>query len=249
MIWFRYLILVLLACCAPIALADDDKGGDKDKDKGGEGDKGGDKKPDGVYLSRKEYDEMMANQKTKDDKDKDEKDKDDEDPLLKKVAKDKADRDAKQADAKSIEGALKFTMGLTDFVTKNGDLLPSDIGELVKASNSETYDSEVAKAAAVKASILKCYFSQQANVDSLTESQKRDLDEYNKLTKTGREERAPTIYANIFEPTLEMHRRLKKADEVRRGESGIQTTSGTEAAYRQKMIDAATKKYLGNLGK
>lgn len=243
----RSLLMMAMLFFAPVALCDDKGAGDGGNGggSGGGGSGGGDKKPEAVMITREELDRLIAEAakgKGKDDKGGGGGG-DGGDPLLEKVEKDRKERERTQSDSKSIESALKFTLGLEDFVKTNADLLPSEVAELVHVAKGEKYDTEVAKAAAVKASILRCYFSQQANVDSLTESQKRDLDEYNKLTKTGREEKASTIYANIFEPSLEMNRRLKRAEELRRGDSGI-LPSGTEAAYRQKMVDASMKKYF-----
>ena len=188
-------------------------------------------------MTREEYDRLMAPTAPTPGGDP-------PDPLRQKVKDQQDERDRNSTDAKSIEASLAFTMGLDDFAKRNADLLPAEIGEIIRVANAETYDSATAKASAVKVSVIASYFGLQENVDSLTEGQRRQLDDYLKLTKNGREQKAPTIYANIFEPSLEMNRRLKKAEELNRGQNGVLTSTGTEAAYRDRMIAASRKKYL-----
>lgn len=235
-IWFRYMILFLFAWCAPIALADTPPPTPPAPPAPPPPTP---PKPDVITMTREEYDKLIGRKEDPPPPPKD------DDPLRDRVRKDREDRERVVTDQKAIETALAFTMGLDAFVSKNADLLPSEIGEIVKVANAETYDSASSKANAVKRSVIETYFSVQANREALTEFQKRDLDDYMKLTKTGREEKATSIYSNIFEPTLEMNRRLKKADEVRRGQSGVQTSTGTEAQYHQRLIAGSRKRYLG----
>lgn len=169
----------------------------------------------------------------------------DDDPIAAKVKKDREAREKADADAKTIENSLAFTMGIGALVDKDASLLPKDMKEIIAAAEKLTYTNAAHKANAVKASIIKAFFAVESNMEGLTASQRHDLDEYLKLSQTGREEKAATVYANIFEPTLEMNRRLQKAIELQRGNNGIQTSSGTEANYREKMIAAAQKHYLG----
>lgn len=198
--------------------------------------------PTHVTMTREEYDALKAGQK-KDEKKEGGGGDDDDDPLLKKVADQKKQRQKTESDSKAIESAISFNLGLDSFIKDNADLLPEEISEAVKASAKETYDSAAQKAAAVKKAVIGSYFKVQANVDMLTASQRAALDDYNKLTNTGKEEQATVIYANLFEPCLEMQRRIRKAEELSRGRNGAIHSSSTEAAFRDKMIAAAMKKY------
>jgi hypothetical protein len=199
--------------------------------------------PTHVTMTREEYDALKAGQKKEGGGDGGGGDGDD--PLLKKVADQKRQRQKTEADSKAIETAIGFNYGLDTFIKDNKDLLPEEISDAVAQSAKETYDSAAQKAAAVKKAIIGAYFKQQANVDMLTASQRASLDDYNKLTNTGKEEQAPTIFANLFEPCLEMQRRIRKAEELARGRNGSVQSSSSEAAYRDRLIKGSRKKYLG----
>ncbi len=82
-------------------------------------------------------------------------------------------------------------------------------------------------------------------MDLLTASHKTAVADYLKLTNTGREERAPHVFENIFEPALEMMRRVKKAEDVGKTKNGFGgDKSAAENAYRDKMIAVSKKHYL-----
>ncbi len=232
---FASLCLVLFASVAKA----DDKPGDKP----------GDKKPTAeeqlaAALKREEdyKKEIETLKKPKPDPTPDPKD---QDGLREKAAKEKADAEKTAATTKEIERALLFTTGLDKFVVDNAPLLPSDIPAIVKIANKETYDNATLKAGALKKAIIESYFSVQDNLDALTAGQKATLDEYLKLTKNGKESKAADIYENIFEPALEMIRRIKKAEDVGRGRAGFATTTEANSAYKDKLVAGSRKAHLG----
>lgn len=173
------------------------------------------------------------------------KDGDGEDDLRKKVAKDKESNEEIAKQTKEIERALGFNMRVHTFVKENKDLLPATIAAIVTQADKETYDNATAKASAVKSAIIQEYFAVQSNLDQITPAQKIQLDDYLKLTKTGKEQRAADIYENIFEPALETVRRVKKAEEVGRSRTGFGVSTESSTAYKDKLVAIARKTHLG----
>ncbi len=168
-----------------------------------------------------------------------------EDGLREKAIKEKEAGDNKKLEEKRLESALRFTMGVAELVKANSDALPSGIANILATAEKEKYDSSVEKASAIKAAFIHEYFSVQANVDLLTASQKVALDDYLKLTKNGREQKSEVVYENLFEPALEMHKRLKKAEELSKARSGFASGNSVDDGYRDRLIKAARKTYLG----
>lgn len=160
-------------------------------------------------------------------------------------AKAKAERDAKDkknSDTKALEKALTFNLKADEFLKTNESLLPKDIGDIFKLAQKENYNDAIEKDGAIKTGIIQSFFSVQANMDLLTDSQKTSLDDYLKLTKTGKQEKAQSIYDSIFEPSFEMLKRIKKATALSKG----QVESGDEdLAYKNKMIKLAKQHHLG----
>jgi hypothetical protein len=200
------------------------KDGKGDKD-GKDGDKDKDKGKDG-------------------DKDKDGKDGGDD--LKAKADKERKAAEDRKADFKSMESAIGFNHGVEQFIKDHADILPSEIGEIFAVAGKEKYDSAAEKASALRSAFIQSFFSVQANVDLLTKAQKITLEDYLKLTKNGKEQKAEAIYENLFEPTLEMLKRVKKAEELGKARSGYASGGNkTEDAYRQRLIDGSRKSYLG----
>lgn len=167
-----------------------------------------------------------------------------DDPDLKKKADDAAKAKLKQSsDTKSIEAALKFSLGAKDWLKDNATLLPKDIDGIFTAAESEKYDSAVEKDGAIKSAVIQKFFEVQSNLDLLTVSQKSALDEFLKLTKNAKQEQSQKMYEQIFEPTFEMLKRLKKAEQLRH--DGHTDPTNSDQKYKERMISLSRKHYLG----
>jgi len=169
----------------------------------------------------------------------------DDDDLIKKARKEKEDGESLQVKTKQIERALGFNMGIDTFVKDNAELLPAEVAQIVALAHKESYDDAQSKASAIKASMIQSYFAIQANLDALTASQKTTLSDYLKLTKSGKEQKAAEVYENIFEPALEMVRKVKKAEEVGRGISGYGNPSAGSTAYKDRLVAMSRRTHLG----
>jgi len=223
---------------------------------GGNQQKGGDQKPGdqkpiaGITLTREEYDRLMANQKPKDDKDgggdgKGGKDKNGNDPILDRVAADKKDKEQTSLREKQMEGALKFNLSSDKFIKEYESILPKDISEIFAAAAKEKYDSQIDQANATKASLMKSFFSQQVNLDVLTENQKAAVEDFLKLSATARQEKSAELYSGVFEPVLEMLKRVKKAEQVAKANNGQVDSNDSDKAFKDRMIKGSHAHYLG----
>lgn len=169
--------------------------------------------------------------------------KDDDSTLNDKVKKDQEAKDKQSKDSAELESALRFSLGSKDWLKTNSSLLPKEVEGLFNAAEKETYGSAIEKAQALKAGIIQSFFSIQANVDLLTPGLKSALEDYLKLTKNGKQERAQSIYDNVFEPAFEMLKRVKKAEQLRA--TGSTEGTDSETAYKNRMMALSKKHYLG----
>ncbi len=168
------------------------------------------------------------------------------DPDLKERARmSREAEDKKKGDSKALEKALTFSLKSQEFLKQNEALLPKDVEDIFKQAEKENYDSAIEKDAAIKAGIVQSFFSVQANVDLLTPGLKAQLEDYLKLTKTGKQEKAQHIYESIFEPSFEMLKRLKKAEALSKGFGG----GADEDAYKAKLQKLSREHYLGEKAK
>lgn len=174
-------------------------------------------------------------------------DKDDDD-LGDKVRRQKEENEKRQGDNRRVESALKFNLGVEGFAKEHADLLPASIPEILKQAARENYDSAEEQAASVKIAIVKEFFQVKENRELLTRTQANALDEFEKLTKTGKEEKVGSIYENIFEPALETSKRVRKATELGKSRNGVRSGNKTEEGYKQRLIDGAKRAHLGEKG-
>lgn len=215
-----------------------DGGGDTKDTKGGGGSGGADLKAitDRLEKLEKENAELKSS-KGKDDKT--------DDPDLQEKARLAREKKEKEgADSKSIEKALQFTMSSKEWLKQNQSALPKDVAGVFEAAEKENYGSAVEKANAIMDGTLGVFFKQQENLDLLTLAQKTLLEDYLKLTKTGRQEKAREMYENVFEPTFTMKLRIKKAGELAKA-GHTDGGSDAEQAHRNRMMKLSRKHYLG----
>lgn len=198
---------------------------------------------------KKDDDEGDKNKGKKTGGKKDDEDEEDEgDDLREKIRKEKEAANTEAAKMKGIESALKFNLGVADFIKANEDVLPEEIPQILKAAEKEKYDSAGEKASAVKAAFVQSFFAIQANVDLLTSNQKSQLDDYLKLTKNGKEQKAEAIYENLFEPALETLKKVKKAEELGKARTGFASGSKVEDGYKARLMAGSRKTYLNEKG-
>lgn len=162
--------------------------------------------------------------------------------LADKARKKREDDEKRVADTKSVEQALKFNLSGKEWAKTHEALLPKNIASIFEQAEKEQYDTAVEKANAIKAGVVSEFFALQANLDLLTAAQKSALDDFQKLTKTGKQERVKQVYEMVFEPAFETLKRVKKAEQL---QSGFGSPSDAEAAYKKKLMDGSRKHYLG----
>jgi hypothetical protein len=166
----------------------------------------------------------------------------DDPDLLKKAALQKELDMQKAGDLKATEAALRFSMSAPEFLKTNASLLPKNAADIFKQADKETYESAVQKDKAIKSGLIQSFFEVQSNVELLTPGLKNQLDEYLKLTNTGKQDRAMQVYESIFEPTFEMLKRIKKADALNKGYG---SGSSFDDEYKNKLMTGSKKHYLG----
>lgn len=166
----------------------------------------------------------------------------DDKSLAEKAEADRKAKEAKDLESKTLESALKFNLSSKDWMKNNASLLPTNIQGIFDQAEKENYGSAVQKSNAIKTGVVLEFFAQAVNLDLLTEHQKQTLAEFKALTKDVKEERVQGIYDSIFEPTLEMLRKVKKAEALQKG---LGTPSDAEDAYKQRMIKLSRQHHLG----
>lgn len=190
-----------------------------------------------------------ASKEKKDDEGDEDDESEDDGDLRSKVKKEKEAEENRKLESKRIESALKFNLSINAFVKEHEDILPSELNEILKAAEREKYDSAIERANVVKKHLIEAFFEIQSNLDLLTSNQKQQLDDYLKLTKNGKEQKAEFIFENIFEPAIESLKRIKKVEEVGKANPGFASGTKVENAYKEKLMNISKKAHLGEGGR
>lgn len=169
--------------------------------------------------------------------------KNEEDPdLQERARRERAKADGDSARTRQLENAIKFNLKSEDFLKQNETLLPKDVQDIFKQADKENFSDAIEKDSAIKSGLVQSFFAVQANVDLLTPGQRTTLDDYLKLTKTEKQNRAQQVYDMVFEPAFETLKRVKRAEALSKGYGN---GSDAETAYKQKLMASTRKHYLG----
>lgn len=213
-------------------------GGAGDGNKGDQGGKGDEDPASVIALLRAENERLKASIKPPGDG----KPPKDDTELHERARREREASDKDQDKTRRLEEALKFNMRAPEFLKQNESLLPKDVADIFKQADKEKFGDAIEKDSAIKSGLIQSFFAVQANVDLLTPGQKASLDDYLKLTKTGKQDKAQAIYDMVFEPAFETLKRVKRAEALGKGYGG---SSDAEAAYKTKLMNLSRKHYLG----
>lgn len=166
----------------------------------------------------------------------------DDKTLAQKAEAERLAREKGQTDTQKIERDISYNLGVKKFVEDHKAFLSEDVAGILTQAEKEKYDSAGQKAAELRTEIIEAFFKVQSNLDILTAAQKRNLADFQKLTKDGKRQDSEKVYESVFEPALEMVKRVKKAEELNLAARGYATaTGGPLGAYKQKLLEAAKR--------
>lgn len=166
----------------------------------------------------------------------------DDPSLADRARKEREAKEKGHADAAKIERDISYNLGVKKFVDDHKAFLSEDVQGILAQAEKEKYDTAGQKAAELRTEIIEAFFKVQANSDILTSAQKRILADFQKLTKDGKRQDSEKVYESVFEPALEMVKRVKKAEELNLAARGYATaTGGPLGAYKQKLFEAAKR--------
>lgn len=195
-----------------------------------------------VDAQKAEFEKMKADYETKLKAGNPNPKPDDQDDLATKARKEREAKEKETANQANLEKALKFNLSGAEFVKNNAALLPASVEKIFEAADKENYGSATEKAAAVKVGIISEFFALEENMSHLTGPQKLKVEEFKKLTKTDKQERAGVIWDEIFEPTFETLKKVKRAQTMAAGQKD---QSDGEKALADRMAKMSRKHYLG----
>ncbi len=166
----------------------------------------------------------------------------DDKSLTERVEAERKLREKNKQETDKIERDISYNLGVRKFVEDHKAHLSENILDLMTEADKQKFENHAEKASTLRTEIIESFFKVQANVDILTPAQKRNLADFQKLTKDGKRQESEKVYESVFEPALEMVKRVKKAEELNLAARGFATAQGGPlAVYEQKLYEAAQR--------
>ena len=103
----------------------------------------------------------------------------------------------KEAETARMQDAIKFNLGVSQFVADNKDYLGKLAEGLVKTVNEKQFSDEVRKAAALKKNLLEDFFSLQENIDAAPEELKPRILSFKALADDDKEKQAAQFWDTL----------------------------------------------------
>lgn len=168
-----------------------------------------------------------------------------DDPSLLKAAQDEARKNAERAEERArMANAIKFNLGIEQFVESKKDYLTKLSGEIVKTVSGKQFSDEEVKARALQAALLEDFFAQQENLDSAPAELKERILAFKGLTADEKEKQAAK-YWDTLALTLDRKELVAKAEAAKRANAGrYEETNDLIKNYNAKVF-ARKSQYLG----
>lgn len=143
-----------------------------------------------------------------------------------------------------MQSAIKFNLGVSQFVADNKDLLGELAEGLVKVVNEKQFSDEERKAAALKKNLLEDFFSRQENMDAVPEELKARVMAFKALADDEKEKRAPD-YWDTLTLTLGQKKMAAQVAAAQRARAGrFEETNDAVKQYNDRVF-AKRAHYFG----
>ena len=168
-----------------------------------------------------------------------------DDPSLLKAAQDEARKNAERAEERArMASAIKFNLGVEQFVESKKDYLTKLSGEIVKTVSGKQFSDEEVKARALQAALLEDFFAQQENLDSAPAELKERILAFKALTSDEKEKQA-SKYWDTLTLTLGRKELVAKAEAAKRANSGRYEEQNDLIKNYNAQVFAKASKYTG----
>ncbi len=165
---------------------------------------------------------------------------DDDKTILEKARQIEAEGEKKKQSEKALVEAAKFTVSLSKIVEDNEAFFPKEIAGIMEVNAKKPYDNELARANDLRASIIESVFSEQKNLDLLSETAKIKVQEFFGFNKTKKEEVSQTYWEYVL-TALDTNNRITKLDRISKARNGINMSSGWEKDHEDKIFGLTKK--------
>lgn len=151
------------------------------------------------------------------------------DEAIKRLENEKKEKE----ETAEIEDAIKFNLSISEFVSKNKNILPDETENIIKTAEERNFKNSSEKANAIRKGIIEAFVKYKENVEKLPQSIQAEVARFNSFTEREKEAQSKRFWS-IVEVGTEYKILSRKAEQLQNnGGYGAAENS----AFEQRFLD------------
>lgn len=133
-----------------------------------------------------------------------------------------------------IEEAIKFNLSISEFVSKNKNILPDETENIIKTAEERNFKNSSEKANAIRKGIIEAFVKYKENVETLPQSIQAEVARFNSFTEREKEAQSKRFWS-IVEVGAEYKILSRKAEQLQNnGGHGAAENSAFEQRFLEQ---------------
>lgn len=152
------------------------------------------------------------------------------DEAIKRLENEKKEKE----ETAEIEDAIKFNLSISEFVSKNKNILPDETENIIKTAEERNFKNSSEKANAIRKGIIEAFVKYKENVDKLPQSIQAEVARFNSFTEREKEAQSKRFWS-IVEVGAEYKILSRKAEQLQNnGGHGAAENSAFEQRFLEQ---------------
>lgn len=152
------------------------------------------------------------------------------DEAIKRLENEKKEKE----ETAEIEDAIKFNLSISEFVSKNKNILPDETENIIKTAEERNFKNSSEKANAIRKGIIEAFIKYKENVEKLPQSIQAEVARFNSFTEREKEAQSKRFWS-IVEVGAEYKILSRKAEQLQNnGGYGAAENSAFEQRFLEQ---------------
>lgn len=152
------------------------------------------------------------------------------DEAIKRLENEKKEKE----ETAKIEDAIKFNLSISEFVSKNKNILPDETENIIKTAEERNFKNSSEKANAIRKGIIEAFVKYKENVEKLPQSIQAEVARFNSFTEREKEAQSKRFWS-IVEVGAEYKILSRKAEQLQNnGGHGAAENSAFEQRFLEQ---------------
>lgn len=152
------------------------------------------------------------------------------DEAIKRLENEKKEKE----ETAEIEDAIKFNLSISEFVSKNKNILPDETENIIKTAEERNFKNSSEKANAIRKGIIEAFIKYKENVEKLPQSIQAEVARFNSFTEREKEAQSKRFWS-IVEVGSEYKILSRKAEQLQNnGGYGAAENSAFEQRFLEQ---------------